>query len=111
MNGTTRIGALRHRVTLEREQLAPDEAGSFTRGFVTVAEAWAEIRQKASRDPSEGQRRLRRDLFEVTLRARPGLTHADRVRWKDETLKVTGCRAGDLEGRFLVLLCERDTAQ
>lgn len=111
MSGMPKIGSLRHRVTLERERLVPDEAGSFTRTFVTLGDAWAEIRQKASRDLSEGQRQLRRDLFEVTLRARPGLAEADRLRWGDETFKVTGCRAGDISGRFLVLVCERDRGQ
>lgn len=111
MSGAPWIGGLRHRVTLEREQLAPGDAGSFVRSFVVLGSGWAAILQKSSRTWHESQRRLRRDQYEVTLRARPGFAQADRLRWGDETLTVTGCRAGDMQGRFLVLTCERETGQ
>lgn len=111
MSGAPWIGSLRHRVTLERERLTPGEAGSFDRDWEVIGIAWAAITPKSSRTSHERDRRLRRDRYEVTLRARRGFAEADRLRWGTETLAVTGCRAGDLAGRFLVLTCERETGR
>lgn len=111
MSGAPGIGGLRHRVTLELEQLVPGEAGSFARNWEVLGSGWAAVVQKSSRTGHESQRRLRRDQYEVTLRARAGFAQADRLRWGNEILTVTGCRAGDMQGRFLVLTCERETGQ
>lgn len=106
-----RIGALRHRVTLEREVLTPGAAGSFARSWAQLGAAWAEIAPRKSAPAVESGRSLRRTRYQIRLRARPGLEHTDRICLGQRIFAVRGVVEGDATRRFLLFDCEEDRPQ
>lgn len=105
------IGELRHRVTVERQELLAVEGGSFTRSWSPIARAWAAITPLTSGHAVQAQRNIRRNLFEITLRGLPDVEEAARIRYGARIFIVTGSRALDERGRFVIFSCEEVIAK
>ncbi len=107
------LGALRHRLALEAERPAGDGGGGQGDPWadpVAVATVWGRV------EPLRGGERLRalqleeRVTHRVTIRHRPGVTPAMRVRFGARLFNIRAVINRDERDRFLELLCEEGVA-
>lgn len=105
------IGELRHRVTVERQDIVTVEGGSFRRSWSPITRAWAAITLKTSAAAVQAQRAIRRDLYDITMRGLPDVDEAARIRFGSRVFMVNGHRALDERGRFIIFSCEEVTAK
>jgi SPP1 family predicted phage head-tail adaptor len=101
-----RIGALRHRVTLEAPIDAPDGAGGFTRSFAPVAELWARVAPTGAREDFIEQRAEQATSHVVTIRWREDVAKDMRFIHRGRRLRIQSVVDSDERRRFLVCQCE-----
>lgn len=95
-------GRLRHRVTLEREDLTPLAGGSAMRSHAVIAVAWAAITLLNAGEDALTARRIAAVRYRITVRRRAGLAAADRILWDGRVLRVTACDDGIADAGILV---------
>ena len=101
----TRIGELRHRVTLERPVDLADGAGGASRTWAKVEDLWAAI------TPASASERLAAEALESTathrirIRHRAGVTSAMRFVLGTRILRIEAVTDPDQRGRWLDCLC------
>ncbi len=104
-----RVGALRHRVTIEAENAAPDGAGGLTDPWANpteVATVWAEI------TPLSGDERLRAMRLEdrvshrIRMRYRADVTPAHRLRLGTRVFNMRAVTNDGERDRWLTILAE-----
>lgn len=83
------IGAMRHRVTIQRLTQVQDEAGQVQDQWVDVATVWAAIEGLGGREYWAAQQTVSHADHRITIRWRPDVTAAMRV--------VHGTRAFDVQ--------------
>ena len=69
-----RIGAMRHRVTIEEPVRSADEAGGADINWQAVATVWAEIQPKTGREVFESDQLGGRVTHDVRMRYRDGVS-------------------------------------
>lgn len=74
-----RLGALRHRVTIEEPVRTADEAGGAEVTWAYVASVWAEIQPKTGREVFESDQLGGRVTHDVRMRFREGVTPKMRI--------------------------------
>lgn len=100
------IGALRHRLTLERVVRTPDGGGGVTESWVSEATLWAEIRPLSGGEAVEAGRLAGKHRFEITLRYRDGVEPAMRFRLGARLFHILAVENVEERGRWLKALCE-----
>lgn len=105
-----RIGALRHRITIEQPDRTPDEAGGAEINWTPVATVWAEIQPKAGREVFESDQLGGRVTHDVRIRFRAGITPKMRCVQGGRVFDIR--YVADLGGRaeWLICSCEEITA-
>lgn len=106
MSVIPRVGALRHRVTLEAPIDAPDGAGGFSRSFVPVADLWARIAPGSAREDFVEQRAEQATNQVVTIRWREGVAKDMRFVHRGRKLRIQSAVDPDERRRFLICQCE-----
>lgn len=106
MNAFPRIGALRHRVTLEAPVDAPDGAGGFSQSFTPVAQLWARIAPGSAREDFVEQRAEQATNHVVTIRWREDVAKDMRFIHRGRKLRIQSAVDPDERRRFLVCQCE-----
>lgn len=101
-----RIGALRHRITLEEVQRVSDGGGGFTENWVTVANLSATIEPGGGGEGVESGRLAGRVSHAITLRYRAGVTPAMRLRAGARVFHILAAFDADERRRWLTCLCE-----
>ena len=97
----SRLGALRHRLSLQREARTADGGGGFARTWSTYATVWGEVR------PLSGTERLRAERLEnpvtyrVRIRHRDDVDAADRILSGVRAFRIVSLRNPDERGRFI----------
>lgn len=101
-----RIGNLRERVTLVREERGePDGFGGYSYEYVDVATIWARVEPvKADEQFIAGGIQSITDVL-VHIRHRDDVEPTWRLNWQGKQFNITGIRNLDERGRFLVLDC------
>lgn len=101
-----RIGALRHRVTLEAPIDTPDGAGGFARSFAPVADLWARVAPGGAREDFIEQRAEQATNHSVTIRWREDVAKDMRFVHRGRKLRIQSVVDPDERRRFLVCQCE-----
>jgi len=96
-------GALRHRVRLQRQQLADDLAGGDDASFVDVATLWAKVTTTGGREFWEAKKLNPELTHQVEVRYTADVAPGMRFRLGDRVLRIVA--AQDPEERRVRLLC------
>jgi SPP1 family predicted phage head-tail adaptor len=103
----TRIGKLRHRLTIEQEVRVADGGGGSASSWEQVGEVWAAVEATGGRE-SVAADRLGDDVScRITIRHRSDLGPAMRFRRGDEIFAILAVLDRDDRRRFLDCHCER----
>jgi SPP1 family predicted phage head-tail adaptor len=102
-----RIGALRQRLSIEREILTPDGGGGFVATWEEIARVWGAVEAGAGRERVEADRVTGRVGHHITIRYREGVTPSMRFRRGDAVFDILGVADKDGRRRFLACQCER----
>lgn len=101
-----RIGAMRHRVTIEEPVRTGDAGGGAEISWQPVVTAWAEIQPKTGREIFESDQLGGRVTHDVRLRFRAGITPKMRVFHAGRLFDIRSV-ANVREGReWLICACE-----
>ena len=103
---SARIGALRHRVVLERPVRAADEGGGAAETWEPVAELWAMIESRSGKEAVEADRVSGSRKLDVTIRHRDDVTPGMRFRLGDRQLEIRAVLGEDGRRRWLKCDCE-----
>ncbi|MGJ0395008.1 MAG: phage head closure protein [Methylocystis sp.] len=101
-----RIGALRHRVTLEAPIDTPDGAAGFARSYAPVADLWARVAPGGAREDFVEQRAEQATSHSVTIRWREDVAKDMRFVHRGRKLRIQSVVDPDERRRFLVCQCE-----
>ena len=103
----TRIGKLRHRLTIEQETRVADGGGGSTSVWALVAEVWAAMEAMSGGERVAADRIAGEVRCLITIRHRIDLGPAMRFRRGDETFAILAVLDRDGRRRFLDCHCER----
>lgn len=109
MREAARLGALRHRVTLEAPQRADDEGGGATVTWMPVVTLWAEIRPRTGREVFEADQAGGRVTHDIRVRYRAGLTPAMRFVAGSRVFDIRFAENAGERGVWLICACEETT--
>ena len=103
-------GRLRHRVTIQEEQITRDTAGGEVIIWANVATVWAEVRgSRAAREGFVSSADQVQAIAAYTVRIRkrsPWPDVKNRVLWNNLTFDIQNVIDPDGRGRELHLMCE-----
>jgi SPP1 family predicted phage head-tail adaptor len=103
-----RIGALRHRVTLESVVRLADGGGGAHVSWVPVAEIWAGITPVTGSEVVAGEAVAGRVSHEVVIRHRGGVEPAMRFRYGARLFEIAAVMDRDERRRLLRCLCREE---
>jgi SPP1 family predicted phage head-tail adaptor len=104
----TPIARLRHRLTLEAPEEAPDGAGGVVRTWTPLGQVWAAIEPVGASEAIVADRRLARLTHRIVLRRRSDLTLNHRFRLGARTFVLHALRDPDEQGRFVECLVSEE---
>jgi SPP1 family predicted phage head-tail adaptor len=105
-----RLGALRHRVTIEAPTRTADEGGGAAIAWQAVASVWAEIQPKSGREVFESDQLGGRVTHDVRLRFRDGVTAKMRIIHAGRLFDIRYVARVGVHGEWLICACEETTA-
>lgn len=104
-----RIGALRHRLSLESVTLTPDGGGGATETWSALAEMWGSITPVSGGEGVTAEAIRGSVTHTIHIRHRNDIEPAMRLRAGDRTFEITAIVDPDERRRFLACHCrERD---
>lgn len=103
----TRIGQLRHRLTIEEAVKTDDEGGGATLVWNTVDDLWGAVEALSGKESVEADRLSGRATYNVTIRYRDDLTPSMRFRRDSEIYEILSVLDEDGRRRFLTCKCKR----
>jgi SPP1 family predicted phage head-tail adaptor len=104
-----RIGALRHRVTIEEPVRVPDAGGGADITWQSLATVWAEIQPKAGREVFESDQLGGRVTHDVRMRFRGGVTPNMRIVHNARSFDIRYVANIGERGEWLICACEETT--
>ncbi|MEW5248912.1 phage head closure protein [Microbulbifer discodermiae] len=109
MAGRVAIGALRHRVILQKRTLSSSATGSKQEVWIDLAPVWAEVKPHAARELAAADSRYQETSHQVTIRYRAGITSKMRLLFGTRVLQVETIINAMEQNRWLHLLCKEIT--
>ena len=103
---TSPIGALRHRLALERAVRTPDGGGGVTESWVLEADVWGSIRPLSGEERLEADRVSGRVSHEIRIRYRANVVPAMRLRQGTRVFHIVAVLDDDERRRWLTCRCE-----
>lgn len=108
----SKLGRMRWRVTIEREQITPDGSGGGTATWTPVATVWAEVKSVGSVERAVSGKREAYSKYRIRMRHRSDLTEADRLRVAGKLLNITGVDDSDeMISRWTIVSAEEGGPQ
>lgn len=104
-----RIGAMRHRVTIEEPVRAGDAGGGADISWQSVATVWAEMQPKSGREIFESDQLGGRVTHDVRIRYRDGVTPKMRVFHAGRVFDIRYVSNAGERKEWLLLACEEQT--
>lgn len=100
-----RAGALRHRVRIERPDLAQDPStGEMVPGWVLVATVWASVEPLSTREFIAAQATQSEITARVVMRYRAGITAGMRLAHRGQLYNIHGVLPDPKSGRQYITL-------
>ena len=106
---TSRLGALRHRISIEEPVRTPDEGGGAEITWNQVAAVWAEITPKSGREVFESDQLGGRITHEVRLRYRQGIIAKMRLTYQGRIFDIRHVASPSERREWLICACEEQT--
>lgn len=106
MIGARRIGKLQQRLQLEAPVQSPDAGGGVTRSWERIADVWAAVETVAADEFHAGESEGVKLTHRITLRWRPDITGAMRLRKGARIFRIVSAADADQRRRFLICRCE-----
>jgi SPP1 family predicted phage head-tail adaptor len=104
---STRIGELRHRLTIEQSARTDDEGGGAALIWSTVAEVWGAVEAVSGAERFATDRVTGSAMYEITIRYREGVAPSMRFRRDDEIFEILSVLDEGGRRRFLTCKCGR----
>ncbi len=104
-----RIGAMRHRVTLEDAVRIADAGGGASIEWQATASVWAEIQPKSGREVFESDQLGGRVTHDVRMRFREGVTAKMRIFHAGRLFDIRYVADVGGRGEWLICACEEMT--
>jgi SPP1 family predicted phage head-tail adaptor len=104
---STRIGRLRHRLTIEQAARTDDEGGGAALVWEAVAEVWGAVEAVSGQESVGADRVTGSAIYSITIRYRDGIAPSMRFRREDEIFEILSVLDEDGRRRFLTCKCER----
>lgn len=103
---TTRIGRMRQRVTIQRNDGTKGTRGQKAESWTDIKTVWAEVRTLSGTEGETANMNIASATHLVTIRWRSDVTEKMRLEWGTKYLGIVSIR--DIDGRrqFLDLYCE-----
>lgn len=109
MKGSLDIGALDQRISLETQlPVALDNGGGRLASPTQLVTVWAAIAFGNPSATEQEARRAVREIIDVTIRWRAGVTRDSAVLWRGARYDVLTIETPDTQCRWLMLRCARD---
>ncbi len=102
------VGALRHRLTVERPARTDDGAGGAFVSWEPVAELWAALAPLSAAEAVVADQLAGRASHEIIVRYRSDLAPAMRFRLGSRLLSIVAILDADNRRRFVRCLCRED---
>ena len=106
----SKVGQLRHPITLQSQGTSRDSGGGVSSGFSDIATVYADIRPKNGKEVYKQGKLIGSVTHEVTVRYRTDISNATRISFDNKTLNIRAMLNEDQRDRFLKLLCEEGVA-
>jgi len=104
-----RIGAMRHRVTIEEPVRTSDAGGGAEITWQAVATVWAELQPRSGREVFESDQLGGRVTHDVRLRYRDGMTPKMRITHGGRVFDIRFVANVGERKEWLILACEERT--
>jgi SPP1 family predicted phage head-tail adaptor len=98
------IGAMRARITVQRENPQAAGGGAYAVGWTNVATLWAQIEPINGREALQGARLESRVAYRLVLRYRPDIVAGMRVVWQGKNFAIQTVLDQGVTHRFTQLL-------
>jgi len=107
MKSQLQAGSLNHRITIQALQSEQDDSdGNVVEQYVTVGEAWADVRPMSGREVIEGGLEQSKIATSIRIRYRAGMTRSMRVLHDGRTFHIESILPDPYSGReWLTLAC------
>jgi SPP1 family predicted phage head-tail adaptor len=100
-----KAGKLRHRIAIERREVAYDDLGHETQSWQPIATVWAEVKELSGRELERARQIVAEVTVQVTTRAADLLT-SDRILFKSRVLEVASAVADTVNTERICLCTE-----
>lgn len=102
------VGAMRERITIQREASQDDGGGGYDLAWVDVCTVWARVRPLSGREQAAHGGLEASQMYEITIRTRPDTDIYPGLRavWNEKNLNIRSVVNDDERGRYLKLTCE-----
>ena len=99
---------MRHHIKIEQKTRGGSDGagGVVSETWTTFAECYAKLEPQTGREIVAADQNVHRLTHRVTVRHRPGVTAAMRVKYQGRTLAILGLRELMENGRFIEIMCE-----
>ena len=105
----SRLGALRHRVTIEEPVRTADEGGGADIAWSPVAIVWAEVAPKTGREVFESDQLGGRITHDVRMRYRQGISAKMRFVHQGRIFDIRHVASPSERREWLICACEEQT--
>ena len=110
MSKCGKIGAMRHRITIETPTRVSDGMGGATITWATHATAWSKVEPMSANQVFWARHLEHRVTHKITLRYVAGITSDMRVSFESRIFHIKGIRDLEERNRFIELTCEEGAA-
>ena len=106
----SRVGQLRHQITLQGQGTTRDSGGGISSGWSTIASVYADIKPKSGKEVYAQGKLVGSVSHEITVRYRTDITNSSRISFDSKLFNIRAIINVDERDRFLKLLCEQGVA-
>ncbi|MFC7048904.1 phage head closure protein [Emcibacter nanhaiensis] len=99
---------LRHRVTFQTEEQAPDGSGGLASTWRDVATVWAAFTPVSASEVTESRQQQQRRLGDIRVRHNATLEDCRRLRHDNRNYRILTVQDPDGQGRWLLLRVEEE---
>jgi len=104
---SVRIGSMRHRVTVERNDPVTDAGGGSSGSWSIVATVWARINDYGTSPSTHAARAAEQASLQLTIRHRSDVVAGMRLTHDGAIYRIRSVADSEQRGRYLELSCEK----
>ena len=106
-----RTGRLRHRITIEKQQRAPDGQGGSNTTWETFVTVWADVQPLRGTERLQSQQVEAKTSHKITIRHCPGLCQSMRINFDGRLFNIRAILNFREIGHFMEIMADEGVAQ